>query len=152
VSDVGNNRVARMRGGEVIGSITQGVHIPHGIAVAGDDVWVVSSSRQFDGNCEITKFTGDQPVMTVGAGQHSKYGSLSNPAFVALHVDGDLLVTVPDYGWVNQYAVQGAFRREFATRGAGLMKAPQGVAVTNAGEILVADTGNHRIVSFGGAS
>ncbi len=32
------------------------------------------------------------------------------------------------------------------------MKFPQGVAVTHRGEILVADTGNHRIVSFGGAS
>ena len=152
VSDVGNNRVARVRDGQVIASITAGVHIPHGIAVSGEDVWVVSSSRQFDGDCVITRFSGDQPVATVGAGQHSKYGSLSNPAFVALHVDGDLLVTVPDYGWVNQYAVQGAFRREFATRGPGLMKFPQGVAVTHRGEILVADTGNHRIVSFGGAS
>ncbi|HWM74447.1 MAG TPA: NHL repeat-containing protein [Nocardioides sp.] len=152
VSDVGNNRVARVRRGKVIGSITQDVHIPHGIAVAGDDVWVVSSSRQFDGDCVVTKFSGDHAVLTLGAGQHSKYGSLSNPAFVALHVNGDVLVTVPDFGWVNQYAVQGALRREFATRGPGLMKFPQGVAVARGGEILVADTGNHRIVTFGGAS
>ena len=152
VSDVGNNRVARVRNGTVIGSITQDVHIPHGIAVSGDDVWVVSSSRQFDGNCVITKFTADQPVAMLGAGQHSKYGSLSNPAFVALHVNGDVLATVPDFGWVNQYSVQGALRREFATKGPGLMKFPQGMAVAHGGEILVADTGNHRIVSFGGAS
>lgn len=152
VSDVGNNRVVRLRNGREVGEITTDVHIPHGLHVAGDAVWVVSSSRQYDGDSNVTRYVDGEPDGEVGGGQHSKYGGLSNPAFVALHPGGDVLVSVPDYGWVNQYSADGAFRCEFATTGAGLMRFPQGLAVTKRGEILVADTGNHRIVRFGSAS
>jgi DNA-binding beta-propeller fold protein YncE len=70
VADVGNNRVARFDAGSrrLVGEITTDVHIPFGMVVDGDSVWVVSSSRQFDGNPGITRYVDDQPTITLGYG------------------------------------------------------------------------------------
>jgi hypothetical protein len=150
VSDVGNNRVARfdLSSGAPAGEITANVHIPHGIAANGTGVWVVSSSRQFDGNCGVTSYTGDTPGVTLGYGQHSTFGGLSNPAHVTVGRTGLVLVSVPDFGFVSMFRPTGTFAAEFGTEGAGLLRQPQGLATDGAGLVFVADTGNRRIAIF----
>lgn len=153
ISDVGHNRVARFRGGRAAGDLGAGeVHIPHGIAVDGDDVWVVSSSRQYDGDNGITRFRDGEAQVTLGYGQHSTFGGLSNPAHVAVDAAGNVLVTVSDYGWVAAFDPRGPLLCEFAIGGEGLMRFPQGIAVLPDGDTLVADAGAHRLVRFGGLS
>jgi sugar lactone lactonase YvrE len=153
VADVGNNRVARYdpASGRLVGEISDGVHIPHGILAQGDRVWVVSSSRQYDGNPGVTCYVGDQPTITLGYGQHSVFGALSNPAHVALDRSGLVLVSVPDFGFVSRFRQTGAFVGEFGTAGRGLLRFPQGVVLGRDGDVYVADTGNGRIVRFGGS-
>lgn len=154
VSDVGHNRVARFRDGRLVGDVGEegDVHIPHGLAVDGSDVWVVSSSRQYDGDNGVTRFRNGTPRITLGYGQHSTFGGLSNPAHVAVDPSGTVLVTVSDYGWVAAFDPGGPLLCEFATRGAGLMRFPQGIVVLPDGETLVADAGRHRLVRFGALS
>lgn len=153
VSDVGHNRVARfdLASRALVGEISTGVHIPHGIAVDGPRTWVVSSSRQYDGDCGVTCFVDDQPTITLGYGQQSYYGALSNPAHVAVDRDGTVLVSVPDLGFVSRFRPTGPFVGEFGTSGPGLLSCPQGVVVAGDGSILVADAGNRRVARFGGS-
>lgn len=151
VADVGGNRVVRYTAGKLAGTIGP-VHIPQGIAAVGDDVWVVSSSRQYDGNNGVTLFRDGTATITLGYGQNSKFGGLSNPAFVAVDAAGHVIVTVSDYGWAAAFDPSGPLICEFATSGKGLMKFPQGVLVTPSGEVVVADSGNHRLVRFGGVA
>ena len=152
VSDVGHNRVARfdLDTGAPAGEITANVHIPHGIAPTADraGVWVVSSSRQYDGNNGVTSYTGDAPGVTLGYGQHSTFGGLSNPAHVTVGRTGLVLVSVPDFGFVSMFRPTGTFAGEFGTSGAGLLRYPQGLATDGAGLVFVADTGNSRIAIF----
>ena len=154
VSDVGHNRVARFRDGQPAGTFAApgDVHTPHGITVHDEEVWVVSSSRQYDGNCGVTRFRGGRPGAVFGLGQHSTFGGLSNPAHVAIDSAGNVLVTVPDFGWIEAFGPRGSLQCEFATSGKGLMRFPQGIVVLPGGDILVADAGGHRLVRFGGLS
>lgn len=152
VADVGGNRVARFDSatGRLLGAITADVAIPHGIAVHGDEIWVVSSSRQYDGNCGVTRYVDDAPTITLGYGQHSVFGALSNPAHVAVDPAGLVVVSVPDFGLVSRFRPTGPFIGEFGVEGAGLLRYPQGVVIGADGRIYVADTGNGRIAIFGG--
>jgi hypothetical protein len=154
VSDVGNNRVARfdVRSGRLVSAFSTGVHIPHGISVDGERTWVVSSSRQWDGNPGVTCFVDDQPTITLGYGQHSVFGGLSNPAHVAVDRQGHVLVSVPDFGWVARFQPTGAFVGEFGTSGRALLRHPQGVVIGSDGDIYVADTGGGRVVRFSGTA
>ena len=153
VADVGNNRVAVFdpESGALITSITDEIHIPFGFCVAGSRTWVVSSSRQFDGDPGVTAYVDDQPTVTLGYGQHSVYGGLSNPAHVAVDRAGLVLVSVPDFGFVSRFRDNGPFVGEFGTSGHGLLRFPHGVLVGQRGDIFVADTGNGRIARFGGS-
>jgi DNA-binding beta-propeller fold protein YncE len=153
VADVGNNRVAVFdpQSGDLITSITDEIHIPFGFCVAGSRTWVVSSSRQFDGDPGVTAYVDDQPTVTLGYGQHSVYGALSNPAHVAVDRAGLVLVTVPDFGFVSRFRDNGPFVGEFGTSGRGLLRFPHGVLVGHHGDVYVADTGNGRIARFGGS-
>ena len=150
VSDVGHNRVARfdLGTGAAAGEITQNIHIPHGIATDGAGVWVVSSSRQYDGNCGVTSYTSGVPGVTLGYGQHSTFGGLSNPAHVTVGHTGLVLVSVPDFGFVSVFRPTGTFATEFGTGGSGLLRQPQGLATDGHGLVYVADTGNRRIAIF----
>lgn len=149
VSDVDHNRVATYDATtyEQTGEITDGIHIPHGMVVDGDALWVVSSSRQYDGNCGVTRYVADQPTVTIGDGQHSKFGFMSNPAHVAIDGDGLVLVTIPDYGFVQRFTPDGEFLDEFGVEGQGLLRQPLGIAV-NGRDVHVADSGNRRVVTF----
>jgi DNA-binding beta-propeller fold protein YncE len=153
VADVGNNRVAVFNpsSGALITSITDEIHIPFGFCVAGSRTWVVSSSRQFDGDCGVTAYVDDLPTVTLGYGQHSVFGALSNPAHVAIDRAGLVLVSDPDFGFVSRFRDNGPFVGEFGTHGRGLLRFPHGVLVGHHGDIYVADTGNGRIARFEGS-
>lgn len=153
VADVGNNRVAVFdrRSGALTASITDGVHIPFGFCVSGERTWVVSSSRQFDGDCGVTAYVDDSPTITLGYGQHSVFGALSNPAHVAVDRSGLVLVSDPDFGFIARFRVSGPFVGEFGTHGRGLLRFPQGIVIGRNGDTYVADTGNGRIARFGGS-
>ena len=137
--------------GSLTTSITDEIHIPFGFCVAGTRTWVVSSSRQFDGDCGVTAYVDDAPTITLGYGQHSVFGAMSNPAHVAVDRSGLVLVSDPDFGFVQRFRPSGPFVGEFGTSGKGLLRFPHGVVVGRNGDTYVADTGNGRIARFGGA-
>lgn len=153
VADVGNNRVAIFDPGTraLLTSISDDIHIPFGFCLAGERIWVVSTSRQYDGNCGVTAYVDDSPTVTVGYGQHSVFGALSNPAHVAVDRSGLVLVSDPDFGFVARFRDSGPFVGEFGTEGRGLLRFPHGIVIGRDGEIYVADTGNGRIARFGGS-
>lgn len=154
VSDVGNNRIAVFDAGthELVGAVTDGVHTPHGISADADGYWVVSSSRQYDGDGGATRYVADRPTITLGEGQHTTFGALSNPAHVAVDSAGQVLVTVADLGFVSRFSPTGPFTGEFGTSGRGLLRQPLGIVVDRQGRVLVADAGNRRVVRFREAS
>ncbi|WP_020673725.1 NHL repeat-containing protein [Amycolatopsis nigrescens] len=152
-TDTGHERVLRfdLRTGKPAGEITAKMSGPQGIAVADDGgVWVVQNGIRDSGRNGIVRYSpAGEPTTTVGYGQYSRFGGLSNPAQVALDPAGRLYVTVPDYGWVAQFRTGGPFLNEFGTEGRGLLRFPIGVALDARGRVFVADTGNDRIVQFG---
>ncbi|AHH95672.1 NHL repeat-containing protein [Kutzneria albida] len=149
VADTRNQRVARFdaRSGQLLGSITAQMSSPQGVTVdAKGQLWVVQNGKADSGNDSVVRYAADGTVAAVfGYGQHSKYGGLSNPAYVAVDGGGTVLVTVPDYDWVAQFAPTGPFRCEFGTD----LRFPLGVALDRRGHIFVVDNGNSRIVEFG---
>ncbi|GGF41344.1 hypothetical protein GCM10011519_13890 [Marmoricola endophyticus] len=151
VSDVGGNRVARIDpdADEVVASLRDGVHTPHGLHVGADgSLLVVSSSRQYDGDGGVTRYVDDARVATYGEGQQSTFGAMSNPAHAVAEPDGSVWVSVPDYGFVQHFAADGTFLEEIGTSGAGLLRQPLGLALSADGELLVADSGGHRVARF----
>lgn len=151
VSDTGHNRVVRIDPARdrIVGAITTGLHLPHGIHIDGVRTWVVSSSRQYDGNPGITCYVDDAPTVTLGAGQHSRFGALSNPAHVTVDHRGHVLVSVPDFGYVSRYRPTGAFLGSFGAVRDDFLRQPMGVVATPDGIIHVVDAGAARVVRYG---
>jgi sugar lactone lactonase YvrE len=156
VSDTGHDRVARFDGrtGALLSSITEKVSSPQGLTFDGDgNLWVVQNGRTASGNVAVVRYSPAGSVLgTIGYGQSSEFGGLSNPAGVAVDKAGNAFVTVPDYGWVAQFRTAGPFRAEFGFDGHGTLSFPLGIAVDGQGAIVVADTGNSRIVLFGAST
>ena len=75
---------------------------------------------------------------------------IKNPWGVAFNRVGEMVVTTADC--VSVLDLNGAKLRSFGTRGSGhgQLLAPRGVTVDDHGNILVADSGNHRIQKFAG--
>ncbi|MGO9293609.1 MAG: alkaline phosphatase family protein [Streptosporangiaceae bacterium] len=123
---------------------------PDGIAVTARGDILVTTAGWPDGN-KVRRLTPEgrwlRPFGTTQAG----YGALSDPAGIAAGPDGRIYVTQPDYGWVTVFTARGAFAGQFGlrpgTRGQSLTF-PQGVAVTAAGRVWVADQGAGRVVQF----
>ncbi|SDX08846.1 NHL repeat-containing protein [Amycolatopsis xylanica] len=153
VSDTGHQRVARFNGqtGAQLAPITEKMSSPQGITVdAAGDIWVTQNGRLANGDVAVVRYSRDGKVTgSLGYGQSSEFGGLSNPAGVAIDAGGNAFVTQPDFGWVSQFRTAGPFRAEFGVDGQGALRFPQGIAVDAQGRIFVADTGNSRIVHFG---
>lgn len=77
----------------------------------------------------------------------SQFGVVS-PSYLVFDLAGNLYVTASDR--VAKYAPSGALLQEWGTHGAGpgQFDAPQGICVDAAGNIDIADGGNHRIQQF----
>ncbi|MFD9893213.1 hypothetical protein ACFWY9_28035 [Amycolatopsis sp. NPDC059027] len=148
VSDTGHQRVARFdtRTGAALADVTEKVSSPQGITSDGaGGAWVVHNGRAASGNVAVVRYSAaGKAVASIGAS-----GGLATPADVAVNAGDDAYVVMPGYGGVAQFRAASRCRADFGTDGPGALSSPLGVAVDTAGQIFVADAGNHRIVHFG---
>ena len=77
-------------------------------------------------------------------------GPLHHPYGIALGTNDDLFVVEYGAGRVSRLDLTGKLLGRFGTagRGEGQFSTPWGLAVTRDGSVIVADTGNHRIVEL----
>ena len=87
-------------------------------------------------------------LASLGTGETSVHGGLSDPSDVALDGSGHAFVLDPDYGWVEEFGTNGPYLNEFGTAQPGLLADPHALAVNSAGDVFVADTGDNQIVEF----
>ncbi|HEY2129931.1 MAG TPA: phospholipase C, phosphocholine-specific [Streptosporangiaceae bacterium] len=151
VADQRNNRVEEFSpSGGYLSSIS--VATPADLAFDGKgDIWV-SSPSYADGN-GVYEFAPDGTQLQNDNSTQASYGALSNPASIAVGPDGRLYVVQPDYGWVTVDNPDGSFYTEFGlqpdpAQASKDLSFPDGLAVSSAGTVWVADTGNNRIVEF----
>lgn len=154
VADQGNNRVEEFSGsGTYVSSIS--VPTPDGVAVdSSGNIWVSSPSYAV-GNAVYEFSPAGSQTTTFGSTQAS-FGALSNTAGIAVTGSGLVLVVQQDYGWVTAFNPDGSFNTEFGLSGPVLgsapfgvnLEAPQGIAISAAGDIYVADSGNNRVVEY----
>jgi len=164
VSDTGNSRVEEFGGqGTFSQSITAGMSNPQGLAVAADgDLWVAQNGAYDTSDDSVTEYNSSGAQLeTVGLGNDSNYGGMSNPADVALDADGNVYVTEPDYDLVQEFNADSLYEGEFGTPGqaaagkagageasAGTLSMPESVAIGPDGRVYVTDSANHRIAEF----
>ncbi len=146
VADQGNNRIDSYTaaGGYLRSFAVPG---PGGIAtdLAGN-IFVATAGFPHGNKIRLFSAAG-RPLRSFGKTQ-AGYGALSNPAGLALGPAGQIYVSQPDYGWVTVFRPDGRFAAQLGTaRGQGLAF-PEGIAVTAAGRVWVADSGGGRVVEF----
>ena len=155
VADQNNNRIEEFTtAGGYVGSIA--VPTPAGVALDGSGhIWV--SSPSYAAGNQVYQFspTGTQ-LLSFGSTQAS-YGALGNTGGIAVGSDGKVYVAQSDYNVISVFGSDGTFETEFGLQSdtadaAENLAAPEGLAVTASGDVLVADTGNDRLVEFSPAS
>jgi len=155
VADQNNNRIEEFTpAGGYIRSIS--VPTPAGVALDGSgDIWVSSPSYAWGNQVYEFSPAGAQ-LLSFGSTQAS-YGALGNTGGIAVGPDGKIYVAQSDYNLVSVFTASGTFETEFGLQSnpanaAENLAAPEGLAVTASGDVLVADTGNDRLVEFSPAS
>jgi sugar lactone lactonase YvrE len=150
VADQDNNRVQEFSAGGAYVSSVQ-VATPDGVAIdPSGDLWV-SSPSYANGNA-VYEFspTGD-PIGSFGSTQAS-FGALSDTAGIAVTGSGLIVVVQQDYSWVTVFNPDSSFNTEFGLQpglgGSANLEFPQGVTISPAGNIYVADSGNNRVVEY----
>jgi phospholipase C len=154
VADQGNSRVEEFSAaGGYLASVS--VATPAGVALDGSgDLWV--SSPSYAAGNRVDEFSAaGRPLASFGNTQ-AGYGDLGDTGGIAIGPAGRVYVAQPDYGWVSVFSQDGRFYTEFGLRsGPGRagedLEFPQGLVVTAAGQVWVADSGNNRIAEFGPA-
>ena len=116
----------------------------------------MSSPSYAFGNA-VYEFSPKGSLITQFGSTQASYGALSNPAGVAVGSASLVYVVQPDYGWITQFKPDGTYRSEFglqsSAKNAGEdLEFPQGIAISAAGDIWVADSGNNRIVEYAPAT
>jgi DNA-binding beta-propeller fold protein YncE len=151
VADQNNNRIEEFTAaGGYDGSIS--VPTPAGIALDGSgDLWV--SSPSYAAGNQVYEFSPAGPQLLTFGSTQASYGALGNIGGIAVGPDGKIYVAQSDYNLVSVFNPDGTFQTEFGLRSnaanaAENLAAPEGLAVTSAGDVLVADTGNNRLVEF----
>ena len=129
---------------------------PAGVALdSAGDLWV-SSPSYASGN-QVYEFSpAGAQLLSFGSTQAS-YGALGNIGGIAVGPDGKVYVAQSDYNVVSVFGPDGSFETEFGLQSnpasaAENLAAPEGLAVTASGDVLVADTGNNRLVEFAPAA
>lgn len=155
VADTGNNRIEEFSttNGAYIGEITEGMNDPQGLALDGSgDLWVAQNGIYTNSADSVTEYSPAGAELFSIGGNTSQFGGMSNPADVAVNSAGDVYVTEPDYDLVQELTQYGQYLGEFGTPvdgATGTLDFPVGVAIETNGQVLVADSGNNRIASFG---
>jgi sugar lactone lactonase YvrE len=153
VADQDNNRVEEFSStGAYLSSIS--VATPDGVAVdSTGNVWV-SSPSYADGNAVYEFSPSGANITTFGTVQAS-FGAFSNTSGIVVTGSGLIVVVQQDYGWATAFDPDGSFNTEFGLQpGTGAAAAredlefPQGIAISPAGNIYVADSGNNRVVEY----
>jgi phospholipase C len=152
VADQGNNRVEEFSAdGRYRASFA--VPAPAGVALdTRGDIWV-SSPAYAPGN-SVREFSPSGHQMLSFGTTQAGYGGLSDPGGIAVGPGGRIFVAQPDFGLVSVFSPAGSFYTEFGLQAAPAragedLAFPQGVAVTAAGQVWVADSGHNRVVQFG---
>ncbi|WP_300613585.1 NHL repeat-containing protein, partial [Trebonia sp.] len=151
VADQDNNRIEEFTAaGSYAGSIS--VPTPAGVALdASGDIWV--SSPSYAAGNQVYEFSpAGAQLLSFGTTQ-AGYGALGNTSGIAVGPDGKIYVGQEDYNLVSVYNPDGTFYTEFGLQSDTSdafenLLAPEGLAVTPSGDVLVADTGNDRVVEF----
>ncbi|QMU77921.1 hypothetical protein GXW83_21715 [Streptacidiphilus sp. PB12-B1b] len=151
VSDTGDNRVVEFAAsGGYASSFNAKMGSPTGITVDGSgDIWVANSGLADAGPDAVMEYSASGTwLATLGTGETSVRGGLSDPSDVALDASGHAFVADPDYGWVEEFDTSGPYLDEFGETQPGLLSTPQALAVNGAGDVFVTDTGDNQIVEF----
>ena len=151
VSDTGNNRVAEFTAsGSYTSSFNSKMGSPTGITVdSSGDIWVANSGLDDAGPDAVMEYNSAGTwLASLGTGESSVHGGLSDPSDVALDGSGHAFVADPDYGWVEEFDTSGPYLDEFGASQPGLLSSPQSLVVNSAGDVFVTDTGNNQIVEF----
>ncbi len=153
VADQDNNRVEEFSPtGAYLSSIS--VATPDGVATDNSgNVWV-SSPSYANGNA-VYEFSLTGTAITMFGSTQASFGALSNTAGIAVTPAGLVLVVQQDYGWVTVFNPDGSFNTEFGLQAdanpapfSQNLEAPQGIAISQSGDIYVADSGNNRVVEY----
>ena len=152
VADQGNSRVEQFSAsGRYRTSFALPTPAGVGLDVRGD-VWVTSPAYA-PGN-SVREFAPDGHELRSFGTTQAGYGDLGDPGGIAVGPGGRIYVAQPDYGLVSVFSPAGGFYTEFGLQ-PGTAQAdenlefPQGLAVTAAGQVWVADSGHNRVVQFG---
>jgi hypothetical protein len=152
VADTGNNRVALYSTVDrsYQKAITQSMGNPQGLAVGADNtLWVAQNGIAGNGDDAVVGYLSSGSVrISLGAGQNSQYGGMSNPASVAVDAAGHILVSQQDYGFLQIFRASGPFLAQFGDGAAGMLRFPQAIAVASNKDIFIADAGNNRIAIY----
>jgi len=151
VSDTGNNRVVEFTAqGVYSSSFDADMGGPAGIAIdSSGDIWVANSGLADAGPDEALEYSASGTYLgSLGGGESSALGGLSDPSDVAVDASGHAFVADPDYGWVEEFDTDGPYLNEFGDAQPGLLAYPQALAVDAKGDVFVADTGDNQIVEF----
>lgn len=133
--------IAKFSGGKVTPEIFNN---PYGIWYQGDKLYVTDTGAQ------------TMAVVDLKSGTFSYMGdrgeeNLKSPVSVTVDEAGIAYVSDTGEGAIKAYSPEGKllWKSEGAGGGAGGLKRPAGIALTPTGELLVADSGNRRIVLLG---
>lgn len=149
VTESANNRafLANLDGAVFYYTGTGQLRAPMGVAVSDAGYLYVADT----GNNRLRFFNGAGQLFATVGGLGSAPGAFGAPTQVAL-VGTDLFVADRLNGRIQRLAAgNGAFIAQYGSMGAGMGEhsLPCGVAVTGDGGLVVADTGNHRVVRWG---
>src|ERR1051326_6890880 len=157
VADTGNNAIRAVTyDGRVSTLVTSGLKQPRGIAVDGAGTIYVADS----GNDNIKSITPAGVVATFAGGLHEGFADgqaaqalFKGPEGVAVSQSGDVFVADTQNNAIRKIAngivstVAGTGHGGFVDGAASVaeLKEPSGIAVDDAGNLLVADTKNHAL-------
>lgn len=120
---------------------------PYGVSVLGEKIFVADT----ESSSVVVFDKAKGSIERVGAGAQ---GRLTSPIGVSVDSSSRVFVTDSAADIVKAYGADGTVLWQVGAlgKGAGALKKPTGIAVGRRGDVLVADTGNARIVSLSAES
>src|SRR5207249_4485584 len=125
---------------------------PKAVAIAPDGSLFVLDTH----NHRVQKFDKDGKLVLAFGGQGAGDGQFQEPWGIAVAPSGDVYVADTWNHRIQRFDKDGKFKSKWgtqalvatATEGGGQFFGPRGIAIDQAGSLLVTDAGNHRIQRF----